>query len=476
MVKILNEDMVDVSESGFSTRSVNMSILICGIVLSIVSIMGPNPGLCAISFISLFFIFKFLYKSLYLSGFLLAFIYQWVQVNIKVLLGTFTFTPLTELTRFPDNIIIAFLLSNIGLVVMTWGIGLTLNRIHFDDTEIRKLVMRCNLWKIVISYFAVTLISSLFPVGLAEFAVQFAAFKWVLYYLIFLVCFIQNRSKGLLICFVVFEFTLGLASYFSSWKNILFYVAVSYLAVKRLTSRQVFIGAIFGVLVIYLGLIWTGVKGDYRTYVGQGGKQVVLVSNVDAISKILNLANSYKINNKVVNEFVNRISYIDYFSSCIKYVPEIQPHEDGKLTFQALTHIITPRVIFRDKAIIDESSHLTKYTGVFYSNFSMGVSFSLGYFGDLYVDFGLWLMMPALFLLGLLIGKLFSNLYQNSPNELIGLIILQISFMLLYKFEISLLKLIGTLTVFWILYRLLCYKGLSEFSNWIFNNDVDDIS
>ena len=83
------------------------------------------------------------------------------------------------------------------------------------------------------------------------------------------------------------------------------------------------------------------------------------------------------------DDFLDRISYIDYFSSAIAYVPKELPHENGTLTKNAVFHVLMPRIFFPNKASLDDSQHLTKYTGVAYADQSMGVSFALGYVGDL---------------------------------------------------------------------------------------------
>lgn len=464
--------MTDIQNQFKSKNALEKFIIRVGVICTILSIFGPNPFLCIPAFITLYSIVHFLYRSRYYTALLFAFIYQWVQVSVKVLYGTLTFTSLQSLTVYPEKITTAYLLSCTGLILITFSIGMVLKKQRFNDSMIRTLVLRCNFRNILIAYFLIGLISGFLPRGLAEFAVQLAAFKWALFYLLFLLCYEQKRNKWILVALTLFEFILGFASFFASWKDVIFYVIICYLTVKKIDKKQIITGAIAGCIVVFFALVWTGVKTQYREYIAQGGKQVMAVSKSEAYMELLTLISEFQLNDEVVKAFLDRISYIDYFSACLDYVPSKQPHEYGKLTADAATHIVTPRILFPDKEMINESKHLTKYTGRWFSDLSMGVSFSLGYFGDFYVDFGAVGMMFALLLLGWIIGVGFRNLCRNAPNQLIAVMLLQVSFMLLFKFEISLLKLVGTFTVFWLLYRFLDMAFFPQFTSWILNKNA----
>lgn len=450
-------------------RGLLNGIIVFGFIATIVSLFGPNPFLCVPAFFSLYFIVDSLFLSRYLSGFLLAFIYQWVQVSVKVIYGCFTMTDIANLTSFPNHIINCYILSSLGLIVITKAISIHLRRIDFDEDNINLYFASIDVKKLLISYFAIGIVASILPFSLYQIAVQLSAFKWGIFYLLFLKSRDLPKAKLLIVSLILFEFILGLISYFSSWKYIIFYTAISFLSVIKLTPRRLLILSLCSVGLIYLGLMWTGIKGEYRTFIGQGQKQVVLVSGEEALTKIFELGQNFKLTEETTKSFIDRISYIDYFSACMNHVPSIVGHEKGALTANAIKHSLVPRILNRNKEVIDESAHLTKYTGVFFSNLSMGVSFSLGYFGDFYVDFGLFGMLIAIFIMGYIIGWGFRNIYTHIKNPLLGIATLQMSFMLLYKFEISLIKLTGTLVVFWILYYILAKWGFPQLSKWLFD-------
>lgn len=440
---------------GEAKKNILNAIIWTGLVFTVMSLFGPNPLLCIPAFISLFCITKNLFTSKYLSAFFVAYLYQWSQVCIKILYATMTFNDIESLTRFPDHIVEAYVLSTIALIAVSYGISISLKKIKINETEFEQSLNKMHFKRILILYFLmgiVTEVSRMIP-GFSQFSVMIAAFKWCLFYLIFLYCFIQNQNKGIVYLVAIYEIGIGFLAYFASWKTVIFYIFISVFSLIKFRLKH-FIGLfIGGCFILYIALLWTGVKGEYRSFLSGGEKQVVVVSDAEAYKKFIALASDFHISNEVQTAFLDRMSYIDYFSSCLAYVPESTPHEAGKLTLKAIEHILMPRLFFPNKPIVDESSHLTKYTGVFYSNYNMGVSFSLGYVGDFYIDYGKFFMFLMLFLLGIIIGKVFKSIIYGAQNIVLATGLASMAFLILYKFEISMLKLCGSICVFWVFYR-----------------------
>lgn len=446
---------------------IQRAIVFIGAIVGVVSLFSPNPLLCVPAFVTLYFIVRSIFLSRYLAGFLLAFVYQWIQVSIKPIYANLTFQDISVLTSYPDYIVTCYLLCSAGLVIITLAINVFLSKINYDDECISEMTDSVSIKWLLIAYFFVGIFTSLLPLSLYQIAVQISAFKWGIFYIIFICSYDRHKGIWIIVTLVLFEFVLGFASYFSTWKDVIFYTVISSMTVIKMTPRKIILFVVSMLAFVYIGLLWTGVKGDYRTYIGQGAKQVMAVSKAEALMKMIDLASEFNLNDDVMKSFIDRISYIDYFSACMSHVPSVVHHENGRLTVQAVKHVLVPRFLDNNKAVIDESTHLTKYTGIFFSNLSMGVSFSLGYFGDFYVDFGEIGMLVALFLLGLLIGAVFWDVYRHISNGLISAAVMQMSFFLLYKFEISLIKLIGFLIMFWIVYRLMSAYVFPKFSEWI---------
>jgi hypothetical protein len=234
-------------------------------------------------------------------------------------------------------------------------------------------------------------------------------------------------------------------------------VLIGYFSLYRLKQSQIMLIIISVIAMGYLGVIWTVVKSDYRFFLNQdSGQQVVNVGTADALNYLADKVTDVRSSDleRGMEMLVDRIAYIDFFSSVMNYVPESKPHEDGKLTKDAILHILLPRLFYPEKPAIDDSKHLTKYSGVVYADASAGTSIALGYFGDLYIDYGKFYMMIALFFLGKITGHIIRSVYRTSLNTFWAMAIMLPVFMLVFEFENALIKLIGGLVVFWIVVTL----------------------
>jgi hypothetical protein len=445
-------------------------VLIVGIFFSLLSLFGPNPLLCVPSFISLYIIISLLWYSKFVSAFMIAFIYQWFQVSIKVLYATVSFTNVVMLTDFPDNFIFAYFLSTLALMVLTYGISFSVKKMTINEDKLFAALQNYNFYKISIFYFLfATIISILTYIpGIYQVYVILYKFKWALFYLLFLISHVTKQKKTIVYLIVGYEFVIGFFSYFAGWKTIVFFFLIAWLSTVTLKSKQLLILMISFVFIIYISILWTGVKGEYRTYVSQGNHQVVLVTKEEAFDKLKSLIKDFNLaeSTNIQKAFLDRISYIDYFSACLSRVPSVLPHENGQLTLDVIKHCIQPRIFFRNKPILDDSSQLNKYTGLSYAGYAQGTSFSLGYVTDLYIDYGIIFMFVFLFLLGYCIGKCFLSLFVHAKTEAWTVCLMILAFSMLYKFEISMLKLIHSLILFWIVYRLVEFYILPKVDNY----------
>lgn len=459
----------------YSKNQIQKAIIVLGIITTTFSLFGPNPGLCIPAFLSLYMIFSLLFVSAWINVFSIAFLYQWVQVSLKVLYGVYSFTDLRSLALFPEHIVLAYLLSSLALVCIAGGMHISISKIKIDNRELINDILAFDIRKVLLFYIGLTLSLSAFTYilkllpGLFQIYVVFAEFKWICFFLFFVLCYKTDKYKGVLWSIILYEFLNGFSAFFASWKTILFYVLISWLAVKKITIKQMFILAFLLLIMIYLGLLWTGVKGEQRTFISQGEAQSINVSKKDAFTNLIGLIDNFSIkgNIEIQKAFLDRISYIDYFSSCLSYVPSKMPHENGGLTINSFKHMFMPRAFFPDKGVIDDSAHLTKYTGVFYSNYEMGVAFGLGYVPDFYVDYGAILMFPMLFLYGYFVGLIFLNLYNHAGSILWRISMMSISFFLLFKFENSMIKLFGQIITAWIFYRIFEHFILPQIDKYL---------
>ena len=222
--------------------------------------------------------------------------------------------------------------------------------------------------------------------GITQIIFSLVKVKWMLFLLFGFQCFLKDKNKKIFYLFVVFEFLSGFLSFFSDFKTVIFYLAVLIITlVDKLRFKQVFAVVIIGMLLGLFGLIWTNVKGEYRSFLNSGStKQVVGVESDVALNKLYDLSrqvNDEKLNGSVV-QMLDRMQYTYHFAKTIDRMPSVLPFEKGENWLTSLEFATTPRFLNPDKPLYDATAKVRKYTGLRYLGKEQGVSFSLSYFAD----------------------------------------------------------------------------------------------
>ena len=105
---------------------------------------------------------------------------------------------------------------------------------------------------------------------------------------------------------------------------------------------------------------------------------------------------------------IDRLWAIKYPAMALERVPTYVPYTDGDMMWDAVTHLVTPRFLFPDKAeLISDSELVRKYAGANVAGAESNTSIAFGYAAESYVDFGMpWMFVPAI-VYGFLIGVAF---------------------------------------------------------------------
>ncbi|WP_394772153.1 hypothetical protein [Mucilaginibacter sp.] len=281
------------------------------------------------------------------------------------------------------------------------------------------------MYAYIIAYFATSSLGAvafLFG-GLTQIIFSLVKIKWILFLLFGFQCFLKDENKKMFYLFVVLEFLSGFLSFFSDFKTVIFYLAVLILTlVDKLSFKQIFSVIVIGILLGFFGLIWTNVKGEYRSFLNSGSaQQVVGVESDAALNKLYDLSsevNDEKLNGSVV-QMLDRLQYTYHFAKTIDRMPSVLPFEYGDNWLSSLSFATTPRFLNPDKPTYDATAKVIKYTGLRYLGKEHGVSFSLGYFADCFIDLGLIGMMFILLLLGFLYAKIYFYIIKNASKNIV---------------------------------------------------------
>ena len=294
----------------------------------------------------------------------------------------------------------------------------------------------------IIGFFAINALTGIafFVPSLTQIIFSLGNIKWFLFLLFGFQSILKNRKRKEFYIVCALEFIIGFSGYFSEFKTIIFFVLfllLSMLAVVRFNGMMVFV---FGVVIMFIGgVFWTSVKGEYRSFLNKGSRsQTVQVEKGEALNKLLELSDKQNSNSfrDAIDGFLDRLQYTYHLAKTMDRVPAVIPHQNGSNWGNTIVFVLTPRIIDANKGTYDASVKASKYSGIQYSGVKRGVSVSLGYFADGYIDFGYVGMFIPLLILGFIYGSTYYYFIRKSSNNFIfNYAVVGALYMELFSFE-----------------------------------------
>ena len=160
-----------------------------------------------------------------------------------------------------------------------------------------------------------------------------------------------------------------------------------------------------------------------------------------------------------LNTALYRVQYTYHLARTMDRIPSVMPHEYGSVWWGNITFVLTPRLLFPNKPIYEATKKTNKYTGIGYTGYKKGSSFSLGYFADSYVDFGYIGMFIPLAFLGLFVAFIYRTLYtMKKVNVLFRFAMINVVLYEFTAFEADGLFFFGRLLLMFII-----FWGLARF-------------
>ncbi len=407
------------------------------------------------------------------SVFTIIFIYHFLQIISGVWQATYL---ANDIDYRSDNMGIATIISLIGLLIMCLPVIYYQNKIPKLNLEtLKKYADKLSINKTYYAYVIVFFVTGslngirfLLP-GYTQFIISIVNLKWFFFILFGFLCLLKNKRKREFYFFIALEFVLGFYSFFSDFKTVLFFVAVLYLSLlSRITIKKMAIASTIAIIGFLGATIWTTIKVDYRIFLNQGSvSQSVEVSQNEALSKLYEITNTKgtKVTSSATEKFLDRLQGTFHLAKTMDRVPDIIPYKLGNNWGETFAYVFTPRLFNPNKAQMNSSEKASKYTGIQYAGREQGTAFSLGYFADSYIDFGLLGMLLPLFLIGLLFGFTYFYFLRNpSSNYIFNYSVVCALYMRFFAFEMDSIFFIGSLFT-----DLLTYFLLSKlFFPWLY--------
>jgi hypothetical protein len=446
--------------------SLNGSFSLGIIIGFILALVGPNFLEAIVSLGTFLILFRLFYAPGIPNVILVALLFQWLQISIKVWYGNILGLELHEiygLYKSDDYLLDAFYLSSIGLIVLALGIHVVTRQINVDKFyfTLTQEIRYYNVRKILIAYVALTLVLSiLFGLrmmvpGLNTIIVALGKIKWGFYVLFLFSALTTRKYMRTFILISIIEIVFSLTGYFSGFKDFIIFIFVGLISFTNLLNfKRITVLIPILIITFYFGALWSAIKGDYRQFLSGGtDRQIVVVSELEALDYLWNRLDlvDYAQLQHGIDQLVDRVSFIDLFSLALDYVPDVLPHEKGEIWKSSILHFFKPRLFFPDKPIIDDSEHSSKYTGIYFADSSQGVSHSIGFMADSYIDYGPVFMFIPIFFLGLMIGFLYKHFLLKSYNTIWDLIYALSFYLLISFYSFNLIKVIGNLLIYVVL-------------------------
>lgn len=378
---------------------------------------------------------------------------QWSYVTSG--LFYFGFTGRTSLTRQTSCYQLAVLLGLLWILILTAGIWLG-SRLRTWNSK-GKLPTggnRFTLSQLLVIYVLFLVVQPLMKAFRFQYGSVYQIIdaihcgRYAIVYLILRNLAVPRFRAGPFLGFLAFEIALGFTDFFAAFREPLVLAFMVFLEVFNPRKMRHWI--LFGIgasFVTTFALLWTGIKDRYRREMRAGE---VTESRLDRLDRVLDLTEEFlegksPTYGRTLDTTVERMWQVYYPSLALERVPQIVPHEEGRLIEAALAHILLPRIFFPDKQVPDtHSEYVRKYCGRWVSGLEADVSIAFGCMPESYVDFGIPLMFLPILIYGLVMGLAYEHLFLmiRSQDLAVGVVV-AIFWLSLYNFEASWLKMLG---------------------------------
>jgi hypothetical protein len=381
---------------------------------------------------------------------------QFVAIALKPLTTAFTNGSLQDLSEFGGELEPAALFGLAGIAVLVLGLRIGAgtaparsNHRVIDDWSFNS-IFALAMGAIVLGH-ALDFVAAKYA-GLQQIMLSLSGIKWAGLFVLAYWTLCRRRDLRWLVVVVLIEIVMGMTGFFAGFRLVLFVLLGAAIAAHTsLGARGIILLTMGAVLTIVLAVFWSSIKEDYRQFLNQGtGEQVVLQPVDERLSYLATEALDFdgRRFEYGFERLLERVSYIDFLAVTMERVPNVLPYENGSHLGAAIWHVVTPRLLFPDKAELPSDTIMTAYyTGLEQALWATAsTSISIGYLGELYIDFTIWGALLAVFSLGLAYGRCYRAI-RNYPYvpEFINYGLCMMIALAFASFETSLIRLIGTL-------------------------------
>jgi hypothetical protein len=381
----------------------------------------------------------------------LAVTYQWVQVSVGIFYSALIGEPLEAMVKSDWRTMVLIGLGCVVTLAVALSVGLTFARGRLTAPDTRPQ-LAFSPTVVYAAYGASVLVTGV----VQEIAWNYPSITQAILALNFshlaLVFLLARRftrpvfAWEKLAALMALEVALGFTGYFANFREPLLMGSIALVEVfdRRDTRHWMFFAAVVVVLGVS-SVVWMSVRGELRRDVDEE----IETTRMERLDKVRALSSGFFSEGGDYREsttrVIERVWAIYYPALAIERVPSVLPHTNGEVIQGALSHLVTPRILFPDKGELPSDSEMVrKYSGVHVASTEENTSIAFGYAAESYIDFGLpWMFLPVL-IYGLAMGAVYQGwLTVIRHRELAVSLVTVIFWLSLYVFERSWVKTMG---------------------------------
>ncbi len=217
-----------------------------------------------------------------------------------------------------------------------------------------------------------------------------------------------NYKYKLIIFYIVFDIILSVISGNSSFKNVMLIALACAISSKNINKNVS--NLIFPCIIILA--VSTNLWFENKILLKY------TISNLDLIAKLDYIYNSFVLIpetslTSLVDKIIDRVGYIEFISQCIQNVPSFHDFEYGSITLDSINRLLMPSFLYTDKPIINDSLRTNNYLNNYHVIDVEKNSIGLGYVAELYIDFGVGIILLGI-ITSLLINKMYTNFAKHN--------------------------------------------------------------
>jgi hypothetical protein len=245
--------------------------------------------------------------------------------------------------------------------------------------------------------------------GIAQPVQALGSLKYVAMFVLFAAVLSTGNGIKLLLLVVLIEIVTGFAGLFSGFKTVLIVLLLTALSLRMALRIATVVGGMMTVAVLLgLGVFWTAVKTEYRgVATGYSETQAISSTLTDRVGLLINRAiHPAEIEwGLAADQLMRRVAYIDFFGATIG-ISETAPEPEVLARWRdALEHVAKPRLLFPDKAVLDDTEIFLRYVRDEVGDDSRpGTSISIGFLAENFIDLGFPGMLAPIAVMGLVLG------------------------------------------------------------------------